>query len=115
MGVGRSDKRMAVLTRQFAAGRAGYRIAMGNRRLIMNLSWIVLSAISAVSIAVHSDLALLIIWVMWLTSGLICIAVSPGHRLRAGLLVVLSGVIAFRGFAVLLVFLSCAMGHECGI
>ena len=86
-----------------------------DRRLLITLSWLVPWAIAGVSLGVHSDLSLLVAWGMWLASGLICIAISRGHRIRAGLLVALSGILAFRGFAVLLVFISCATGHECGI
>jgi len=86
-----------------------------NPGLLTTLSWLLLWAIACVSLGVHSDLALLAVWGMWLASGLICIAISRGHRLRAGVLVALSGILAFRGLAVLLVFISCATGHECGI
>ena len=85
------------------------------RRVWVVVSWLLLWSAAAACLVVHSDLGLLIVWAAWLVSGLVCVAVSRGHRIRAVLFVALSGIMAFNGFVVVLVFLSCITGHECGI
>ena len=88
---------------------------MGRHHLAVISGWLALWALAGVSLAVYSDLALVIIWGLWMVSGLACVVMARGHRMRASLIVALSGVVAFRSFGALLVALSCTTGQECGI
>jgi len=88
---------------------------LAGKRVLKAVCWSALWASPCISFVIHADFALLIVWAVWLASAVSCIGISRGHRLRASLLVGLSGLLAFRLFAVLLVFVSCLTGGECGI
>jgi hypothetical protein len=74
------------------------------------LSWIVLWLAVVISFVIHSDLGLVIVGIVWLTSCVACVVFSSGHRTLAIALVVLSGLPAYRLERSLLVALTCLTG-----